>query len=300
MTGIGTRAARRAGALTSAAGVCAASALAISGCGATNAIDPVAQAAVVSTNYTGYQMNFNMQFSSPALPGATTMTGHGSFDVPARSGSIVFDMNLGNIPQLRQVLGSSTLRLQELTDGLTFYVKLPASLTRRIPGFSKPWVKIDLATAAGAAGIPGLGSLASNPASADPSQFLRYLRAESGGVTTGGNETVDGLHTIHYRATIHLDRVATAFPAASRAQVRQTVIQLERLTKLRALPVNVWVDGRHLVRRMQLSFDESLPTGQSLSAMIRMDIPQYGPQPAPVLPPAGEVTDATHLAAAAG
>jgi hypothetical protein len=72
-------------------------------------------------------------------------------------------------------------------------------------------------------GIPGLSSLLSNPTSSDPSQFLRYLRATSGGVTKVGTQTVDGFQTTEYRAKIALNRAPNAFPAASRAQVRQTI-----------------------------------------------------------------------------
>jgi hypothetical protein len=161
-------------------------------------------------------------------------------------------------------------------------------------------VKIDLARAAGTAGIPGLGSLLSNPASSNPSQFLQYLRAASGSVTKVGAAPVNGVPTTHYRATINLDRVANALPAGSRAQARQAIAQLEHLTNLHALPVNVWVDGQHLVRRMRFSYDETIGTGQPLRSAITVEIPEYGPQPVPALPAASQVLDATNLAHAAG
>jgi hypothetical protein len=67
---------------------------------------------------------------------------------------------------------------------------------------------------------------------------------------------------------------------------------LEQLAHIHTLPVNVWIDGHHLVRRMQLSFNETV-AGQSLSTAMRIDIPEYGPQPAPQLPPASQVADLT-------
>jgi hypothetical protein len=39
---------------------------------------------------------------------------------------------------------------------------------------------------------------------------------------------------------------------------------------------------------MEMSFDETV-SGQSLAANMRIDIPEYGPQPPPTLPPASQV-----------
>jgi hypothetical protein len=74
--------------------------------------------------------------------------------------------------------------------------------------------------------------------------------------------------------------------------VRKTIAALEQLAHVRLLPMNVWVDGQHLVRRMNFSFDETV-TGQTLAASVQIDIPQYGPQPSPQPPPAGQVADLT-------
>lgn len=273
------------------AAVCGPAAVGLGGCGAsnTNTIDPVARAAYVSTSSSGFRMTFSMRMSSPALPAPIKATGVGAFDVPAHSGSLNLEMNLGNIPEAQQVLGASTLRMQELIKGLTVYMKLPTALTRRA-SVGRPWLKIDLAKVASSAGVPGLSSLVNNPASGDPSQILGYLRETSGSVTNLGTEAVGGIPTTHYRAQVSLDRVPNAFPPASRAQVRQTVAALEQLTHVHLLPVQVWVDGQHLIRRMQMSYNEAV-AGQSLAALMRFDIPEYGPQPPPPLPPASQVTD---------
>jgi hypothetical protein len=56
--------------------------------------------------------------------------------------------------------------------------------------------------------------------------------------------------------------------------------------------MNVWIDGQHLVRRMQFAFDETV-AGQKLAASVRIDIPEYGPQPLPKPPPANQVAELT-------
>src|SRR5690348_9306718 len=93
---------RRYGAVVAAAAAAASVAVTASGCGAANTIDPVAKAASISTTTPGYQMRFALQFGSPALPTALTATGTGSINARGRTGSVLFVMNTGNDPQLKQ------------------------------------------------------------------------------------------------------------------------------------------------------------------------------------------------------
>jgi hypothetical protein len=110
-----------------------------------------------------------------------------------------------------------------------------------------------------------------------------------------GSEQVNGLQTTHYRGVISLDRVANALPASARAAAQRSIQSLEKLTSLRRLPYDVWVDGQHLVRRLGLSFAETV-SGQSLNLSMKFEIPQYGPQPVPTVPPADQVTNLNALA----
>lgn len=284
--------ARRAGAALCTVALLGAPALVASGCGAGNVVDPVAQAATSSNAAPGYRMHMTVQVSAPALPHPFTTTGSGSFDTRDHVGSASMNVNLGNSPQVTKALGGSTLHMQELIDKQVIYIKLPAALARRIPG-GKPWLKLNLAAVLAAHGMPGLGSLQSGPGSSDPSQTLQYLRASSGHLTTVGTEPVDGFQTTHYKATIQLDRVANRAPAQQRAAVRQSIAALEKMTGLHQLPVDVWIDGHHLVRRMRMAYTMKLPTGQALNLQMKLDIPQYGPQPVPTFPPAGQTTDLT-------
>jgi hypothetical protein len=207
-------------------------------------------------------------------------------------------MNLGAIAGASAALGSSNLQMQEVIDGATIYIKLPAGLASKIPG-SKPWLKMDLSKLGAAAGIPGLSSLTGGTASQDPSQFLQYLTAVSGGVTKIGTEQVNGQQTTHYRATIPLDKVLGALPASQRAQAQQTIASLEKAAGVHAIPVDVWIDSSHLVRRLDMAFTEHVQ-GQPLTTNMQIDIPQYGPQPAPQTPAAGDTVDMSSLLSGLG
>lgn len=277
--------------------ICIAAAAAVSGCGVSSSIDPVARAAALSTNASGYRVGLSMRITAPGLPTAITGTGAGSFDVPDHTGSLTLAIALGNSPQVVQALGSSTLRIQELIDGDTLYLKLPAGITSKLPSLdARPWLKLDLTNAASTAGSSGLSSLLGNPGSSNPSQLLQYLRGASGGSMTNlGGQVVGGIQTTHYRGEIDLDRVAASLPPASRASARQAITALEQATHLHQIPVDVWVDNQHLVRRMRVSFSETLPTGPALGTEITVDFLQYGPQAPPSLPPASQVSDASGL-----
>lgn len=255
-------------------------------------VDPVAQAATISNQASGMRMNVTMRLTSSALPAPIAGNGEGAFNVVSHTGTFSVSLDFRSIPQVAAVLGTSRLRIDEIMDGATVYLRLPAALERGSATHGKPWVKIDLANAAKGLGASGFSSLLDNPASTDPSQFLRYLHAASGSVTKVGSATVDGTPTTQYRATIQLNRVPNGFPAAQRAQVRKTIATLQQVAHIRAIPVNVWVDDQHLVRRMEFSIAEAV-SGETVNIGLRIDIPQYGPQPTPHLPPASQVTDLT-------
>jgi hypothetical protein len=292
--------ARRIGRWGFACALLAAAVVAISGCGTSSTIDPVAQAATRSTSAPGYRMTLAMNLSSSQLPGPITGTGSGSFQTRNHTGSMSMSMSLGALgsnPQVQQALGGSSLRIDEVLDHLTVYMKLPSALSSKLPG-GKPWWKINIAKAASSLGMPGLSTLASNPAGNDPSQMLGYLRASSGHFKNLGKASVNGAETTHYSASIDFDKIPDRFPPSERNAVRQTINTLKSMVHLSALPVDVWIDQHHLVRRMAFAFDEQLPSIGQMHLSMRMDFTDYGPQPAPSLPPASQVTDIGSLAGA--
>ncbi|HWF72294.1 MAG TPA: hypothetical protein VG186_03050 [Solirubrobacteraceae bacterium] len=279
------------------AAVLAGLAFAVFGGSTNRVVDPVAEAATVSSGTAGYRMHLSIEVASSASPTAFTGTGDGTFDLRDRAGSMSLVMNLGNDPRAIQVLGSGTFTVHEIVNGTTVYVKLPAAATSALPLSGKQWIAVDLAKVAG---VPGLSSLESNPVSSDPSQILQYLRAVSDSIVSEGRQRVGGLETTHYRANLSLDRVAAALPSADRTAATQALSTFERGTQLHAIPVDVWVDARHLVRRIEMTIAASFPGGQTLNEGMTIDISDYGPQPRPALPTAGEVANLSALIGSGG
>jgi hypothetical protein len=254
------------------------------------AIDPIAQAATTSAGAPGYRMNMTLNITSPQLPAPISATGSAVVDVPDKAVSMSLDMDLSQLPGTTQVLGSSTMRLGAILDGGVIYVQFPQSIVARLPTLAgKSWLKVNIAKAAG---LPGFSSLGADPTASDPSQALQELKAGADSVTNEGQQWVDGVRTTHYRAQLNLDRMLPHVPPAQRALL-QRLVQGE-------IPIDVWVDAHHLVRRIDMFLALSLGTGPSLQETMTADFTDYGPQPRPTPPPADQVTDASGIAGVSG
>jgi hypothetical protein len=276
--------------------VVAALAFLLLGSGGTQIGGPVAQAATLSTSTPGYRVHMWMQTTSSALDAPITASGSGIVDLRDHAISMSLAMDLGDDPQVIRQLGSSTMHLDMLLRGTTAYVKLPSSLTSAL-GASRPWVKLDLAKLSG---IPGLSSLTDGPGTSDPSQALQMLRSASGNVANLGQQRVDGVETTHYRLNLSVSRLADDLPASERGAAQQALSQLSQSLPTGGFPVDVWVDGDRLIRRVVMSIDLSLPTGANMQETVIGDYSDYGPQPPPAAPPANAVVDLSDLAGATG
>ena len=102
-------------------------AFAVLGSSSNNIVDPVAQAATRSSTAADCGMHISMQIASSAFGTPLTGVRDGSLDLRKRGGSLSLTMSLGDGPQAVQVLGSSTLRMDEIVDRSTVYLKLPSA-----------------------------------------------------------------------------------------------------------------------------------------------------------------------------
>ncbi len=263
--------------------------VALSGCGASATLDPIARAAEVSSQQSGAQIAMKMQFSSAALPGggSMTITAKGSIDEHEKSGQMTMD--LSGIPGIASLPGGGS-SIQVIYQFPVIYMNMPF-LAGKLPE-GKTWMKLDLSQAAKSAGVDlsQLSSIGQN----DPTQFLSYLRASSGAVVSLGSETVDGVSTTHYSATLQLSKILEQLPGDQQAAAKAALEQLgSSTTGVGGIPVNVWVDTQGRVRRMQMSFGGSA----GISGSITIDYKSYGAVPPIVPPPASQVFDASALAA---
>jgi hypothetical protein len=250
------------------------------------------RAAYTSNHQSGYRAELTMQMSSSANPSATVnMNGDASFNIAQRSGSLTMHMTIPGAgrPGLRRIT------LTELFSHGNIYMRLPASIAGKIPG-GKPWLALNIGQLGRREGMPGLSTLM-NGSTSNPTSYLQYLRvATATRVNDLGPAVVDGVETEQYGTILDLEKTPAALTGPARAAARQVAAEAARLTGLRYVPVTVWIAPNHLVRQLAMSMTEHIPaTGQALRVFMEMNFLNYGPQAAPTLPPAGQVTNLASL-----
>lgn len=257
-----------------------------SGGGASHKTISLARAADISSDSAGYKVHMVM---AETLAGQTiNMSVDGSFTPKSHQGALTMDM------ALPASLGGEQ-RFQMVVAHDTVYMKLPPALASRIPG-AKPWFAINLEQLGNAARMPGLASLMNSSQSLNnPGEYLDFLRAAAAGsVTDVGQETIDGVQTTHYQATVQFSKLAGALPAADRPAMQQLVSQLEQRASVQDMPVDVWIDSSDLVRQIMLNMKETVQ-GHAFSVAITEDLSDYGAQPAPTVPSASQTSNLMSL-----
>jgi hypothetical protein len=229
----------------------------------------------------GFKASLSEVFTPPGSSEAITGTGTEIFDQRSKRGVLSLRINAE---------GHSSTAETQYSD-LALYMRLPSSHPSPL-AHGKPWIKFDLRGVGAALGINS--ALSSPGTSSDPSRLLSYLKATSGQVTRIGGEQVQGIPTTHYRATIDYQRYARSVAPAQRAAASASVAAIERLTGSHDQLVDVWVDGRHRVRREELTFHECLPGTSGKSQIhLKIELFDFGIQAIPAPPRGSEVADMT-------
>ncbi len=246
--------------------------------------DPIAQAATVSASSPGYHMTLRLLIGSSQASPPITATGSAVVDPPDHAASMSLTMDLSQIPLFSEATGASTMQMAMVLIGRDYYLKLPRVIVDQTPSLGgKPWVEVDVSKA------DTLSSLGDSLTS-DPSQTLQELQAGADQITDEGQQEVDGVQTTHYHAAMNLSRLVPGLPSSLSKQ----------LTGDQDVPVDVWIDAHHLVRRVVISLTVAQSGGSSLQETATADFSDYGPQRRPSPPPASQVTDGNSLAGLSG
>jgi hypothetical protein len=268
--------------------------LALPACGGgdTVAADPVAEAATKTTEAGSSRVEFTMDIEAEGRK--FSMRGDGVFDYSRPQGRMTID--LGNLAELSE--GVLVDRPMEVVfDGLVYYMRFPGGLME-LGGLGDKWLKIDLAKLDAETGVD-LGAL--QQANQNPAQLLQFLRGTSDDIDELGQESVRGVETTHYRATVDLDEAAEhgadmgEFSDQMREQLEAEIERMKRQTGLETVPMDVWLDEDDLVRRlrMQLTFPVE---GEQAGMDMKLDFFDFGVDVRIAPPPASETVDITALA----
>jgi hypothetical protein len=258
------------------------------------AIRSLAQAARSTEQSGSYRFDLSMTMSMPGQSKAIEITAQGAVDEAGRQAAMTMDF--GSLADafggLGGQLSSDDLRMELRFDWPVMYVRMPF-LADKLPG-GKEWISLDIEDFAKQQGVqlPGVGSFGQS----DPSAFLDFLKASTGGLRVLGTEKVGGVQTRHYLSKIDLGELAKTMPAAQRKQLEPALQQLGRLTSNGAIAplVDAWVDGDGLLRRFKMKF--SMPTGaQSFDLGMRMNLRDFGADVDVEAPDPADVADASSL-----
>lgn len=288
-------------------------ALAVAGCGGSDSATPVvsgepidqralSSSASASAEATSGRFAFDMKIAG--LPGSDeslSFSGEGAFDKPSERASFAVDMSafaelLGgffaafagpdaqNAPDFED---PSAWQIEVVQDGKVSYVRFPA-VSEQLPE-GKSWIRSDGKSVK----VDGfeVGEL-EGFASSDPRQLLDMLEAAGGDIETVGVEELRGTETTHYRATIDATAYAKTATPEERAKLGPLAEQLQ--SGVGEVPVDVWLDGDGLVRKIALEISAS-EQGQVGSASVSFELWDYGEDVDIELPPAEDVVDASAL-----
>jgi hypothetical protein len=244
-------------------------AAALSGCGASQVVDPVARAATATLGAQGYKMSAVMTVTGASAPVSATMTG--SIDATSNSGTMTID----------EVVDRQHIRAPMIFSQLNFWMRSSAIAGAAQRTGGKAWIYVDMNKALGAMGV---GSL---PSTVNPSQFLDYLRTAGANPSRVGTLSIHSVRTTEYRALVSLDRYAQQYHVAA-----ATISALEKAMGSHTMPVEAWVDSQNRVRRIQVAFPECVE-GTKLRFSMTMGIYAFGPQPQAQIPARNAVYNLT-------
>jgi hypothetical protein len=222
-------------------------ALPLAACGGTSdvtSLDPVAQAADKTTNVAGAHFRMSARIADKsdtiAFSGPGEIADHGK----------KLHMQLTLPASVLGTGGKGNARFEIVSADNVYYLR-GGPFEQLAPG---KWVKVKSTD-------PNF-NLGQN----DPSQMLQYLRATSS-VNEIGKDTVRGVDTTHYSARLQLDKVADRVSA----EAAQALKQATKTLGTKEIPMDVWVDGGGLVRRVNMDWH---PRGGSF--VMSLDLFDFG------------------------
>lgn len=211
------------------------------GCGASLA--SVANAATKSNSQTSEHIALT---SKTSAAGKTyTLSGSGDFQNQPALGGMTMNVEIPGHP----------MTIRDVLAGTKVYASSDA-LGALLPS-GKSWLEIDYAAAAKKLGVD-VASIGAQ----SPTVTLQQLE-QSGHTKKIGTETIDGVQTTHYQATVPEKNALTL------ANLSKGKVSIQ--------PVDVWVDANGLVRRVHFSYSAQEPgAGGLLTNDTTLDVSNYG------------------------
>jgi hypothetical protein len=256
--------------------------------------EQLSQAASTSAEATSGRFSFTLEGSSPELEQELGFSGEGAFDATAERSSFSADLSsimalLGGL--FAGVSGGdgpdfddpSLWTVEIVRDGSQTFMKLPAIASKLPDG--------ELVEAAGLK-LQEFDRFTG----ADPKQLLDVLRELSGEIEVVGREALRGVETTHYRATVDAESIAKSASKETGDDLGDLTDRLVGQSGLSEVPIDVWIDGDGILRKVVLDVEATQPGSSAPSrALLGFELWDLGEPVTIELPPSSEVVDVTRL-----
>ena len=231
-----------------------------------------------------------MTLAVTGVPGVndTTLTVDGSVDTSAHQSQFSFDLGklAAALPgdqsgAIAGLLGDGSVQI--VTDQGDVYVKLGSLASLLGATTNREWIKVSGGEeAAGAIGAP-LG---------DGHEILQLLD-QAGDVTQVGTESVRGVDTTHYKGTINVAAALANSSADERSKIEDELGKVGLDASAVSVPVDVWIDGDDLVRRVQIGVQGLAGTSESTTGnpggTLTVELYDFGQPSGITVPPSDQV-----------
>jgi hypothetical protein len=262
--------------------------LALTACGpgGANALQSVANAATKTVKQQSEHVHLDMSETVGAV-GPIKITADGVTDNTTHSAQMTIDLS-----SISELLGgtagpSDQWKGEAIVDGsnggFVEYMRLPA-LTKALPS-GKTWLKIDLQKLGKQQGV-NFSQLLQTTGAQDPTQTLQLLQSV-GDVKKVGTEQVDGVDTTEYSGTVDLKKFSEKYGAGFGRLYKQLGTS--------TVPVQVWIDGDGLVRKLHETLSGTIAGAGRLDLDMTVTLSDFGAAVNVTPPPADQVADISQL-----
>jgi hypothetical protein len=275
----------------------------VAGCGGSGSSAPPAigdLAQVADRTADARTASFTVRVDQSLGSQALSISASGAFDAAAGRARLSVDLSglAKGFAGLGAALGATGAgfddparwKLEAIRDGVQVYASSPLLAPVLPPG--KTWLSGDLAKIAAEYGVdPGqLGSLGGG----DPRDLLDLLRATSGGLERVGTDSLRGVETTHYRAELNPKQALGLVGKGAGAGLVDSLAGAIQRAGLERIPVDVWVDGDSLLRRLDanVSLEHG---GRESTSRLSVELFDYGEPVDVTPPPAAEVAGLDEL-----
>ncbi|WP_152617622.1 LolA-like protein [Phaeacidiphilus oryzae] len=241
------------------------------------AMQTVAQVLNAATKHTQTYTSAKTQVTVQAPTGDMTMGGRISWR------PVAMDFTMHN-PSFQQAMGTSSIRV--ISAGNVMYENLGPEFAKQVGG--KPWLKVDMSKL-GSQGkaMADLLNQASTQRPQDPSEQIKLLSSEGAKVKRVGSETVDGVSTTHYTATVNVSQM---IPKESSADVKK-LLQQAVAAGVKTETIDLWLNSDNLPVQERVAMPSSKGTTR-----ITMHYSDFSTAPAAIsAPPASQTADISKL-----